>query len=130
MVRRMNGAGCIVHEEGLVRRHRLLGLDPVDRLVGHIHGEVIALRVRRRDSGSAVIDQRVPLIRLAPDKAIELVEPLVGGPAIEGPRHTGFPRCGFMPLAERAGAVSVESQHLGQRCHAVRNLPGVAGKSR
>jgi len=56
VVRRVDSAGCIVHEKGLVRRHRLLGLDPVDRLVGHVHGEVIALRMRRRDPGDAVID--------------------------------------------------------------------------
>jgi len=71
VVWRVDGAGCIVHEERLVRRHRLLSFHPVDRLVGHVHGEVIALRMRRGDPGDAVIDQRIPLIRFARSKGPE-----------------------------------------------------------
>jgi hypothetical protein len=33
-----------------------------------------------------------------------------------------------VPLAEGAGAVAVEAQHLGQRGDLVGNLPGVAGE--
>ena len=35
-----------------------------------------------------------------------------------------------MILAEEAGAVAVQAQHLGQRRDVVRSLPGVAGKCR
>ena len=83
MVRGVDGARCVIHEKGLVRRHRLLRLDPIDRLVGHIDGEVIAFRFRRIHFGNAVVDQWIPLIRLAADEAIELVESLMGRPAIE-----------------------------------------------
>ena len=52
------------------------------------------------------------------------------GPAIERARHAGFPCGGFVPLAEGAGAVAVQSQHLRERRHAVRILSGVAGEGR
>ena len=130
VVRRMHRAGRVVHEEGLVRRHRLLRLDPVDRLVRHVDGEVIVLHLRRIDLLHAVIDERVPLVGLAANESVELVEPLVRGPAIERTRDAGLPGGGFVPLAECTGAVAVEPQHLRQRGHAVRNLPGVAGEGR
>ena len=41
MVRSMNSSGRIVDEEGFFGRHGLLEFDPIDRLVGHIPGEVI-----------------------------------------------------------------------------------------
>ena len=44
VVRGVRRAGGEVHVERLVRRERLLGADPVDRLVGHVRGEVVARR--------------------------------------------------------------------------------------
>ncbi len=126
----MNGAGRVVHEERLVGRHRLLRLHPVDRLVCHIYGKMIVLHFRWINLGDAVIDQRIPLIRLAPDEAVELVETLMGGPAVEGARDAGLPSCGLMPFAERTSAVAIESEHFSQGRDAVRDLPGVAGKGR
>ncbi len=130
MMRRMDRAGRVVDEERLVRRHRLLGLHPVDRLVGHVDGEVVVLHLRRIDLDHAVVDERIPLVGLAADEAVELVEALVGGPAVERARHAGLPGGGFVPLAEGAGAVAVEPQHFRQGRDAVRNLPGVAGEGR
>ena len=43
VMRSVRGAGREVDEERLVRHQRLLLLDPVDRLVGHVLGEVVAL---------------------------------------------------------------------------------------
>ena len=126
----MRRAGRVVDEERLVGRHRLLRLDPVDRLVGHVHGEVVVLHLRRLDLDQPVVDERIPLVGLAADEAVELVEALVRGPAIERSRHAGLPRGRLVPLAERAGAVAVEPQHLGEWRDAVRVLPGVAGKRR
>ena len=126
----MRRPGRVVDEERLVGRHRLLRLDPVDRLVGHVHGEVVVLHLRRLDLDRPVVDERIPLVGLAADEAVELVEALVRGPAIERARHAGLPRGGLVPLAEGAGAVAVEPQHLRQRRHAVRILPGVAREGR
>ena len=130
VVRRMRRAGRVIHEERLVGRHRLLRLHPVDRLVGHVHGEVVVLHLRRLDLDRAVIDERIPLVGLAADEAVELVEALVRRPAIERSRHAGLPRGRLVPLAEGAGAVAVEPQHLGQRRDAVRVPSGVAGEGR
>ena len=130
VVRRMRRPGCVVDEERLVGRHRLLRLDPVDRLVGHVHGEVVVVHLRRLDLDRPVVDERIPLVGLTADEAVELVESLMRGPAIERSRHTRLPRGRLVPLAERAGAVSVEPQHLGEWRNAVRVLPGVAGKRR
>ncbi len=125
----MDGAGGVIHEERLVRCHRLLSFHPVDRLVGHVDGEMVILHWRRIDLGHTVVDERIPLIGFAPDEAVELVETLVGGPAVEWARHAGLPGGRLVPLAERTGAVTVESEHFSQWRNAVRNLPGVAGES-
>ena len=130
MVRRMDRPGRVVDEERLVRRHRLLGFHPVDGLVGHVDGEVVVLHLWGIDLDHAVVDERIPLVGLTADEAVELVEPLVGGPAVERARHAGLPGGGFVPLAEGAGAVAVEPQHFRQGRHAVRDLPGVAGEGR
>lgn len=130
VVRRMNRTSRIVHEERFVRRHRLLSLHPANRLIRHVHREMVALFLGRSDSGDTVVDQGEPLICLATNETVEFVKSLACWPPVKGPRYTCFPSRCFMPLAERAGAVSIESEHFGQWCHAVRNLPGVAWKSR
>ena len=101
-------AGRVVDEERLVRRHRLLRLHPVDGLVGHVDGEVVVGHLRRIDFDHAVVDERIPLVGLAADEAVELVEALVRGPAIERARHAGFPGGGFVPLAEGAGSRAIK----------------------
>ena len=74
MVRRVDCAGCEVHIKGLVGRHRLLRLHPANRLIGHVVGKVIARDVGRIYASHTIVNQRVPLIGLAPNKAIKLVE--------------------------------------------------------
>ena len=48
------GAGGVVDEERLVGHQRLLLADPVDRLVGHVLGEVVALLGVRSGSTGTV----------------------------------------------------------------------------
>jgi len=66
MMRRVARAGRVVQEERLVRRDRLSVLDELDRLVGNVIGEVVALLGRAwLIDGVVVVDQfRVPLIGL------------------------------------------------------------------
>ena len=130
MVRCVNSPGRVVHEERFVRRHRLLSLHPLDRLICHVNGEVIALRLRWGDPGNAVVDQGEPLIGLAPDESVELVKSLACRPSVEGPRYTCLPSGSLMPLTESTCAISIQSEHLGQGSHTVGNLPSVAGKTR
>ncbi len=121
----MGRAGREVGEERLVGRQRLLGADPGDRLVRHVGGEVVVRVVRHLHLDGAVDDQRRPLIGLAADEAVELVEPGVRGPAIERPRHAHLPRRRLVILPERRRAVAVLAQDLGQGCDALRPHAGV-----
>ena len=83
MVWCVGGAGGKIDEERLVRRERLLVLGPVDRLIGHVGGEVVVGVGGRLDLGRAVVEQRRPLIGFAADEAIELVEAGVRRPTVE-----------------------------------------------
>ena len=74
MMRRVRGAGREVHEEWFVRRQRLLKLHPGDRVVGHVGHEVVAGIVRRLDPVQAFVEAWRPLVGLAADEAVELVE--------------------------------------------------------
>ena len=93
----------------------LLGADPVDRLVGHVGREVIVRRARLLDARHAVEDRRRPLVRLAADEAVELVEARAGRPAVVRAGDGHFPRRRLVILAEGGGAVAVLAEDLGQR---------------
>ena len=128
VVRGVRRAGGEVHVEGLVRRQGLLGADPVDRLVGHVHGEVIVGALLVLDAHRAVEDGRSPLVGLAADEAVELVEAGARGPAVVRAGHRDLPRRGFVVLAEGGGAVAVLPQDLGQGRDGPWAHAGVAGK--
>ena len=127
---RVDGTGRKIYKERLVGCHRLLGFDPANRLVRHIGGKVVVLHLGRRNARHTVVDQRIPLIRLATDESIKFVESLMRRPAIVGTRDTCLPSRRFVPFAKCARAVTIEPQHFGQRSHAVGNLPRVARKCR
>jgi hypothetical protein len=128
MVRRMRRARREVDEERLLRRERLLRLDPRDGLVGHVGGEVVVRVERRVDAHRAVDDRGRPLVGFGREKAVELVESRVRGPAVERARHRRLPRGRLVRLAERSGAVAVEAQDLRKRSHALRAHACVAGE--
>ena len=122
----MGGSGRVVHQERFVGRHRLLELHPVDRLVGHVGGEVVTRGVRSVDLDDSVVDQRLPLVGFPADEAIELLEALMRRPAIVGAGHGDLPRGRLVPLAERSRVVSVLTKNLSQWHDARRNLTLVA----
>ena len=75
VVRRVGGAGRVVGEERLVRRHGLLHPDPADRLVGQVAVEVVVGDVMGRLDRSRVLeDRRRPLVGVAADEAVEVFE--------------------------------------------------------
>ena len=128
VVRGVRGTRGEVGEERLVRRQRLLGVRPLDRLVGEVGHEVVVRVLRHLDAGHVLVDRRGPLVRLAADEAVELVEAGAGRPAVGRAGGADLPGGGLVRLAEGGRAVAVEPQHLGQRGHAVRALPGLAGE--
>ncbi len=127
-MRRMRCAVGHVGKEGLVGRHHVEALHPRNHLVGDVLGEVIALfgRLRRLDRCRTVEQGRRPLVGLATNKAVELLEALAGRPAVEWTRHADFPRRCLVGLANTPGAVAVEPQHLGDGGYRVGSYAVVA----
>ncbi len=113
MVRRVGRARREVDEERLVGRQRLLLRDPGHRLVGHVRHEVVALfgRLLRLDRRRALIERRIPLVRLAADEAVEVLEAAAAGrPCVERSDRARLPHRHFVAFAELRGRVAVELQ--------------------
>ena len=129
-VRRARGE---VHEERLVGHERLLLAHPLDRLVGHVLGEVVALlgRLLRLDRRRALVERRVVLVRLAADEAVEVLETAAAGrPGVEGPHRARLPDRHLVALAELRRRVAVQLQGLRQRRTRVGADRVVAGRRR
>ena len=119
---RVRRAGREVDEERLVRHQRLLLLDPVDRLVGHVLGEVVALlrRLRLLDRHRVAVDRGRVLVRLAADEAVEVLEARARRPRVERAHRARLPDGHLVALAELRGRVAVQLQRLGERRARVR----------
>ena len=131
VVRGVAGARGEVHEERLVGHQRLLLARPLDRLVGHVFREVVALlgRLLRFDGGGAFVDRRVPLVGLAADEAVEVLEAAAAGrPLVEGPERAGLPHRHLVALAELRRRVAVELERHRQRRLVLRQHRAVAGR--
>src|SRR5271166_4818919 len=118
MVGGVGRAGREVSEEWLVRRQRLLLRYPGHRLVGHVLHEVVAIfgRLLWFDRRGALVQRRVPLVRLAADETVEILEAAAArGPCIERPNRTCFPHRHFVALAELCRGVAVKLQRPRQR---------------
>ena len=131
VVRRVCGAGREVDEERLVGDQRLLLADPADGLVGHVLHEVVALfgRLLDLDRRRALVQRGIPLVRLAADEAVEVLEAAAAGrPGVEGPRRAGLPHRHLVALAELRRGIAIQLQRLRQRrrrCSAApSNSPG------
>ena len=133
MVRSVRRARCEVHEERLVGHERLLLARPLDRLVGHVLGEVVALlgRLLRLDRRRALVDRRVVLIRLTTDESVEVLKAATAGrPCIERPHRARLPDRHLVALAELRRRVAVQQQRLRQRRTRVGADGAVAGRRR
>jgi hypothetical protein len=118
VVRRVAGAGREVHEERLVGHQRLLLARPLDRLVRHVLGEVVALlgRLLGFDRRRAFVDRRIPLVGFAAEEAIEVFEPAAARrPLIERPHRARLPHRHFVALAELRRRVAIELERHGER---------------
>ena len=132
VVRRMGRAGREVDEERLVGREGLLLTDPGDGLVGHVLHQVVALlgRLLWLDRRGALIERRVPLVRLAADEAVEVLEAAAArGPGIERTGRARLPHRHLVALAELGRGVAVELQRLRQRRHGVGKHRAVARRT-
>ena len=133
VVRRVRRARREVGEERLVRHQRLLLADPVDRPVGHVLGEVVALLrgAVRLDRDRAVVQRRRVLVGLAADEAVEVLEAAAAaGPGVERPQRARLPDRHLVALAELRGRVAVELERLRQGGRGVRANRVVARRGR
>ena len=113
VVRRVGGPRGEVHEERLVGHQRLLLVDPADRPVGEVLGEVVPLLRRRRrlHRRRALVQGRVPLVVLAADEPVERLEPTAAGrPRVERAHRRGLPHRHLVALAELGRRVAVQLQ--------------------
>ena len=122
---------CEVHEERLVGHERLLLARPLDRLVGHVLGEVVALLRRRLglDRRRALVDGRVVLVRLAADEAVEVLKACTAGrPRIERAHRARLPDRHLVALTELGRRIAVEQQRLRQRRAGIGPNRAVSGR--
>ena len=122
-----------VGEERLVGRQRLLGANPVDRLVGHVVHEMVAVfrGARGLDRSGVFIDAGVPLVGFAADEPVEVLHTVAGrGPGIEWPLGARLPRGNLVALAELGGREAVQLEDFGQRSAGIGSEGVVAGRGR
>ena len=129
VMRRVGRPRREVHEERLVGHQRLLLADPVDGVIGHVLGEVVALlrRAVGLDRHRVLVDRRRVLVRLAADEAVEVLEARAGRPGVERPHGARLPDGHLVALAELRRRVAVQLEGLGERCRGVRPDRVVAG---
>ena len=128
VVRGVRRAGAEVQVERLVGID-LLGVgDELDRLVGEVLGQVVALlgAPRRLDLVVVVDELGVPLARVAAEEPVVALEPAPQRPAVIRPGGGLLARRDQMPLADHVGAVAVRQQHLRQEAVLERDQPVVA----
>ena len=126
-------AGAEVHEERLVGRDHLRVLDELERLVGQVGGEVVAVLGQRRlvDEVVVVDEVWIPLIRLAPEEPVVPLEASADRPVALRRRHVHLVGGHEMPLAEHVRVPAALAEHLGERRALERDVTvgvGVSGR--
>ena len=114
VVRRVTGAGGVVQEEGLVGRVDVRVLDELDRLVGQIDAQMVAVlrQCRLLDLVVVVGQFRIPLVGLATQEAVVALEAATERPAVVGAGGGRVLGRRQVPLADAEGVVAVLQQHL------------------
>ena len=111
MVGRVRRARREIDEEGFVRDQRLLLRNPGHRLVGHVLNEMIALFgcFLGLDRIGALVERRIPLVRLAADETVEIFETAAARrPGVERSHRARLPYRDFVAFAELRRRVAVE----------------------
>ncbi len=111
VMRRMDSAGDVVHEEGLAGREFFELFDMLDRFIGHGRGKVPAGVVLEGINGRRVAKEvRLPLAGVAADKPVEILEAHADRPLIERPGLAVREKRRVMIFTEPRGRVSVVLQ--------------------
>ena len=121
----------VVQEERFLRRDRLGVTDELDRLVGDVVGEVVAVFGRARlVDGVVVVDEvREPLVRLRAEETVEALEPASGRPVATRRRQVHLVFGAEVPLADRIGVPAEPTENLGEHSVFGRDRPARARKA-
>ena len=114
VVRRVRGAGRVLDEDRLARVDLVHPRHVVDRVVRHLGDEVPRAgrgAVVRVDLGRVAEQVRLPLVGVAADEAVEVLEAHAGRPVVERPDLAGLEGRHVVVLAEPGGVVAVVDQH-------------------
>ena len=131
MMRCVAQTGRVVGEERFFRRERVLLFNPRDGVVGEVCVQVILRVVRRRlDGMGAVEDGRMPLVGVAADEAVEILEAQTGRPEVERPGLAGLPIGHVMVLPEPRRVVAIAPQDFPDGAAALGHQRIVAGITR
>ena len=107
-MRRVRGAGRVIDEERLARVDLVDAVQVVDGVVGHAGDQVPArLALERIDLGRVAEEVRLPLVGVAADEAVEILEAHAGRPLVERPDLAGREGRRVVVLAEPGGGVAV-----------------------
>ncbi len=117
VMRRVTCARRVVQEERLLRRDRLGIADELDRLVGQVLGEVVALLGRLRlVDGVVVVDQLgIPLARLRAQEPVPPLEAPTTRPVASRRRQVHLVLRTQVPLAHHVGVPAPLTEDLGER---------------
>ena len=132
VVRRVRAPSGEIHKPRLGRVLGAHRVQPLDRLVGHVIGEVVLLPVlalRHPDRLVVLGDDRIPLAGLTAQKAPEIVKAPPVRPPAERARRALLPIGCQVPLAERGRAVPVHLQHLRKRRAVLRDERRISGEA-
>ena len=132
MVRRMTGAGGVVEEEGFVGGVDVRVLDELDRLVGQIDAQMVAVlrQCGLLDLVVVVGQFRIPLVGLATEEAVVALEAATKRPAVVGAGGGGVLGRRQVPFAHTEGVVAFLYQHLADHAPIEGQNAVVAGVTR
>src|SRR5208282_1223526 len=115
------------------RSDRVLLLDPVNRLIRQVSVEIVvgprvAGKLFLRFDGNRILEhRRVPLVGVAADESVKVVEAKPGRPQVERTNGAALPGGHIMVLAEPGGAVAVAAENLSGGARALRHHGIVSG---
>ncbi len=126
-MRRMGRARRVVLQPGFVGRDRAKHADALDGAVGQVLVKVVVLGVMGGFDRFDVLDERRrPLVGIAADEAVEVLEPESGRPQVVRTGLTAVPIGNVVILAVPRGVPAVLLEHLGKRAGAFRHERVVA----
>ena len=101
-------------------------MQPGDRLVGHVVGQVLAVAFRYADDVLVLRDERVVLPALPAEETPEIVEAPGVGLAVERPRRPLLVIRGEVSLTDGRSRVPVALENPRKRCGVLRGEAAVA----